>query len=103
MEYLIRRGCKREMAFEIMEYVRKGRASSTKTEKPQFLAHHWDALRECGAEDWFIESCQKIEYLFPRGHSAAMAAGLAKLIWYVIHAPEETERVFAEVLDDRED
>ena len=103
MEYLIRRGCKREMAFEIMEYVRKGKASSTKTEKPQFLAYHWEALRECGAEDWFIKSCQKIKYLFPRGYSAAMADGLSKLVWYAIHAPEETEEVFAKVLGDRKD
>ena len=59
-----------------------------------FLPQHWDALQACGAEDWFLESCQKIEYLFPRGHGAAMADCLARLVWYAIHAPKESEAVF---------
>lgn len=103
MEYLIRRSCKREIAFEIMEYVRKGHASQvSKKRKTSFEDHHLEALRECSAEDWFVKSCQKIYYLFPRGHSAAMAAGLAKLVWYAIHAPSETAKVFAEASSDNE-
>ncbi|WP_418724448.1 hypothetical protein [Dysosmobacter sp.] len=79
-----------------MEYVRVGKASAKRHTPPDtcFLPQHWDALQACGAEDWFLESCQKIEYLFPRGHGAAMADCLAKLVWYAIYTPKETEEVF---------
>lgn len=96
LDYLARRGCPYETAFEIMEYVRIGKASAKRHTPPDtcFLPRHWDALQACGAEDWFLESCRKIEYLFPRGHGAAMADCLAKLVWYAIYTPKETEEVF---------
>ena len=96
LDYLVRRGCPYETAFEIMEYVRMGRASAKRHTPPDtcFLPQHWDALQACGAEDWFLESCRKIEYLFPRGHGAAMANCLAKLVWYAVHTPKETEAIF---------
>lgn len=96
LDYLARRGCPYETAFEIMEYVRMGRASAKRHTPTDtcFLPQHWDALQSCSAEDWFLESCRKIEYLFPRGHGAAMASCLAKLVWYAVHTPKETEAIF---------
>lgn len=103
MDYLICRGCPREMAFEIMEDVRKGKAKWRKSRGEPFLPQQWNALQACGAEEWFIQSCIKIGYLFPRGYAAAMADGLAKLIWYVIHVPEEAEKVFAPMRKEDDD
>ncbi len=99
LDYLTDRGCDQKTAFEIMEWVRKGEASSKhrKFLDACFLPPQWEALRACGAEDWFINSCLKIGYLFPRGHGAAMADCLARLVWYAIHSSKETERVFANI------
>lgn len=99
LDYLTDRGCDPQMAFEIMEWVGKGRAASKYRQPPdtRFLPPQWAALQACGAEDWFVNSCFKISYLFPRGHGAAMADCLARLAWYAIHAPKETEQVFANV------
>lgn len=99
LDYLTGRGCDQRMAFEIMEWVRKGRASPKRQDPPdaRFLPPQWEALRACGAEDWFIDSCSKIGYLFPRGHGAALSDCLARLVWYTIHFPKETERALASI------
>ncbi len=98
LDYLTRRGCGCEMALKIMKHVRQGKAlvSSIRPPEESFTPQQWEALRACGAEDWFLESCRKIAYLFLRGHCAAVADGFAHLVWYALHAPEETERVLAE-------
>ena len=83
MEYLLARGVERETAYEMMEGVRKGRAdalwnpsdSSPKAKRQQQI------LQDCGAEDWFIESCRKIKYLFPRAHAAVFSANLIRIMW----------------------
>ena len=99
LDYLTSRSCDQKMAFEIMEWVRKGKASSKhrKSLDAHFLPPQWEALRACSAEDWFIKSCTKIGYLFPRGHGAAMSDCLARLVWYAIHSPKETEQVFTNI------
>ena len=81
LEYLLAHGVEREQAYEMMEDVRKGRAdalwnpsnSSPKAKRQQQI------LQDCGAEVWFIESCRKIKYLFPRAHAAAFSASLIRV------------------------
>ena len=98
MEYLLARGVERETAYEMMEGVRKGRAdalwnpinSSPDAKRQQQI------LQDCGAEDWFIESCRKIKYLFPRAHAAAFSASLIRIMWYCIHEPECAAQIMKE-------
>lgn len=98
MDYLLARGVKRESAYEMMVDVRKGRAetlwdpsdSSPKAKRQQQI------LQDCGAEDWFIESCRKIKYLFPRAHAAAFSASLIRIMWYCIHEPECVAQIMKE-------
>ena len=98
MDYLLTRGVKRESAYEMMTDVRKGHAealwdpsdSSPKAKRQQQI------LQDCGAEDWFIESCRKIKYLFPRAHAAAFSANLIRIMWYCIHEPECVAQIMKE-------
>ena len=98
MEYLLAHGVERETAYEMMEDVRKGRAdalwnlsnSSPKAKRQQQI------LQDCGAEDWFIESCRKIKYLFPRAHAAAFSANLIRIMWSCIHEPECSAQIMKE-------
>lgn len=80
-EYLIQHGFEKRAAFEIAESVRKGRIhkSGWKTEQ-------LEALREKEVPEWFIESCKKIQYLFPRAH----AMGYLKT--YCNMGPEKKDR-----------
>ena len=98
MEYLTAHGVERELAYEMMTTVRKGRActlwdtnnDSEKARQQQQL------LRDCGAEEWFIESCKKIKYLFPRAHAAAFSANLIRIMWYCIHEPDCVAQIMKE-------
>ena len=98
LEYLLAHGVEREQAYEMMEDVRKGRAdalwnpsnSSPKAKRQQQI------LQDCGAEVWFIESCRKIKYLFPRAHAAAFSASLIRIMWYCIHEPECAAQIMKE-------
>lgn len=62
MIYLIEQGVEESLAFKIMESVRKGRGLNQKQE---------EAMREANVPDWYILSCKKIKYMFPKAHAAA--------------------------------
>lgn len=63
-EYLLQHGFEKRTAFETTESVRKGRIKRVGW-KPEQL----EAMREKEVPEWFIESCKKIQYLFPRAHA----------------------------------
>lgn len=83
MTYLIRKGMASEMAYEIMEIIRKGRASRYITEE------HQNMMRDHGVPEWYIDSCMKIRYLFPKAHVAAYMMAAVRLGWYKIYRPAE--------------
>ncbi len=83
MVYLMYKGVEPIKAFKIMEFVRKGRASKD----PDTWALHRKTMEEAGIEEWFIDSCQKIKYMFPKAHAAAYVISAFRIAWYKVHMP----------------
>ncbi len=82
---LIRYGLPNGDAFTIMESVRKGKG----------LKKEWEELMTShGVPDWYIASCKKIKYMFPKAHAAAYVMSAIRLGWYKIHYPMEFYAAF---------
>ena len=78
MMYLIHHGIEPLLSFKTMEKVRKGRGIAPDVEKK---------LRDGKIPDWFIESCQKIKYLFPRAHATAYVMMAYRIAFCKVHYP----------------
>lgn len=78
MTYLINKGMDKGLSFTIMESVRKGKGLKEEWEK---------AMLEHGVPDWYIWSCKKIKYMFPKAHAAAYVMMAWRIAWYKIHYP----------------
>ncbi|MBQ3095731.1 MAG: PolC-type DNA polymerase III [Clostridia bacterium] len=75
---LIAWGMPPKMSFQIMEFVRKGKG----------LKPEWEeAMREHAVPEWYIESCKKIKYMFPKAHAAAYVVNGFRVAWYKLHRP----------------
>lgn len=77
--YLIRKGIGPQLSYEIMESVRKGQSIH-----PDIA----EKLRNAGVPEWYIESCRKIKYLFPRAHAVAYFMMSFRIAYYKVHYPE---------------
>lgn len=78
MVYLIHMGLDKELSFTIMESVRKGKGLKEEWEK-EMLAH--------GVPDWYIWSCKKIKYMFPKAHAAAYVMMAWRIAWFKVFEP----------------
>ena len=78
LKYLMSIGVENKTAFTIMESVRKGKG----------LKPEWETIiTEHKAHDWYVESCKKIEYLFPRAHAVAYVMMAYRIAWFKVHKP----------------
>lgn len=78
MIYLMNKGVEAELAFTIMESVRKGKG----------LKPEWEeAMKENKVPEWYILSCKKIKYMFPKAHAAAYVTNAFRIAWFKVHKP----------------
>ncbi len=78
MIYLIQKGMEPQRSFEIMERVRKGKKLKPDDEI---------LMREHGVPEWYIDSCNKIKYMFPKAHAAAYVTMALRVAYYKVHYP----------------
>lgn len=78
MIFLISKGFKDTRAFKIMESVRKGRGLPDGAEQE---------MKDHDVPDWYIESCKKIVYLFPKAHAVAYVMMALRIAWFKVHRP----------------
>ena len=83
MNYLIDQGIEKGTAFKIMEFVRKGRPSKD----PEGWQKFSDLMKEHNVAEWYIESCRRIKYMFPKGHAVAYVMMAMRIAYFKVHYP----------------
>ena len=94
MIYLIKMGLPKKNSFKIMECVRKGKGL---TEEQESL------MREHNVPDWYINSCKKIKYMFPKAHAAAYVTMAFRIAWFKVHIPKAYYTAFFSIRADEFD
>ncbi|MEE1193389.1 MAG: PolC-type DNA polymerase III, partial [Phascolarctobacterium sp.] len=84
MTHLISKGVEPSLAFKTMEHVRKGKAAKKGLE-PKML----EAMKAAKIPDWYIKSCEKVQYLFPKAHAVAYVLMAYRIAYCKVHYPKE--------------
>ena len=96
MIYLIKKGVPPNPAFKIMETVRKGKALKDKEKWAENVA----LMKEHNVPDWYIKSCEKIKYMFPKAHAAAYVTNAFRIAWFKVHEPKAYYTAFFSIRAD---
>ena len=94
MIYLIQKGLDPSLAFKIMEIVRKGKASKMLTEDLV------EEMKKNDVPDWYVDSCFKIKYMFPKAHAAAYVMMAYRIAYFKVYYPEAFYAVYYTVRAD---
>lgn len=89
MVYLIEKGLPNKDAFDIMECVRKGKSTAVfpKMKYEELMKKH-------NVPQWYIESCKKIKYMFPKAHAVAYVLSAIRVAWWKVYYPREYYAVY---------
>ena len=85
MIYLIKKGLDPNKSFKIMESVRKGKVAKGKEPKWE---EYKKLMKQHDVPDWYIKSCEKIKYMFPKAHAAAYVTNAFRIAWFKVHEPK---------------
>ena len=96
MVYLMKMGLEPNHAFKIMETVRKGKALKA----PAKWAEYVQMMKDHDVPDWYIKSCEKIKYMFPKAHAAAYVTNAFRIAWFKVHKPEAYYTAFFSIRAD---
>ena len=105
MNYLMENGIERKMAYQITEFIRKGKAAKTrdifdlKSNRETYF-EEWNQykkiLEEHNIPEWYIDSAEKVSYLFPKSHAIGYAKNAFYFAWFKVHYPKEFYQVYFE-------
>ena len=85
MIYLMKKGLPPDKSFKIMEAVRKGKVAKGK--EPKWKDEYIPLMLEHDVPEWYIKSCEKIIYMFPKAHAAAYVTNAFRIAWFKVHIP----------------
>ncbi|MFO7819212.1 MAG: PolC-type DNA polymerase III [Halanaerobacter sp.] len=91
MNYLLQKGVEPSTAFWIMEHVRKGKGLTDEEEQ---------VMRENNVPNWYIKSCKKINYMFPKAHAAAYVMMAYRIAYFKVHYPEAFYNTYFSIKSD---
>ncbi|RHM63725.1 MULTISPECIES: PolC-type DNA polymerase III [Coprobacillaceae] len=89
MVYLIEKGLPNKDAFDIMECVRKGKSPAVFPEKK-----YEELMKQYNVPQWYIDSCKKIKYMFPKAHAVAYVLSAIRVAWWKLYYPLEYYAVY---------
>ena len=105
--YLVGQGIEKNIAFEIVEFVRKGRASKGRSlwqhKRDRFKdwnnqwANYKNILTKHNIPEWYIENAEKISYMFPKAHAIGYTINAFKIAWYKVHYPKAFYKVYFKI------
>lgn len=84
MNFLMKKGVDPSASFKIMEFVRKGKGAKEKAKMDEYA----ELMRSNGVPEWYIESCRRISYMFPKAHAVAYVVMAFRIAWFKINHPE---------------
>lgn len=108
--YLVEKGIEKNIAYDITEFVRKGKASKGRSlwinirNRYKELNEQWDEYKEIMIKHdiplWYIKSARKISYMFPKAHAISYVINAFKIAWYKVYYPEAFYKVYFKVKSD---
>lgn len=87
MNYLIHRDIEPIVCFSVMENVRKGKGIEKKNKQGEPTTQYEQTMRDGNIPEWFLDSCKKISYLFPKAHAVAYVMMAFRIAWFKVNYP----------------